>query len=191
MSTYVKKPVRVEAFQFGAEEYPEWFKEKLSSGNINVIVDNNRPIACVIETPEGEFKAYKNDYIVKGIEGEIYPVKQSIFEKTYTRLLECDKSPLEETIKDRIINEYLEKVEITKVDVFDGFIGENILIKLTDNNKKRFKRKTILEEVLDVEDEDLLNRYVEGFVREYAYRICKTKIFKEKRKVILENYNSK
>lgn len=36
-----------------------------------------------IETLEGTMKAEKGDWIVTGINGEKYPVKPDIFEKTY------------------------------------------------------------------------------------------------------------
>ncbi|WP_306802689.1 hypothetical protein [Heyndrickxia coagulans] len=36
-----------------------------------------------IETLEGELKANKGDYIIKGVQGEFYPCKPDIFEKTY------------------------------------------------------------------------------------------------------------
>ena len=37
----------------------------------------------IINTLEGEMKAKYGDYLVRGIEGEYYPVKKSIFEKSY------------------------------------------------------------------------------------------------------------
>lgn len=37
----------------------------------------------ILRTPEGDMKFHKGDYIVKGVCGEIYPVKKEIFEKTY------------------------------------------------------------------------------------------------------------
>ncbi|MBE7361552.1 hypothetical protein INS20_02245 [Staphylococcus haemolyticus] len=36
-----------------------------------------------IETLEGTMTASLGDYIVKGVDGEFYPVKPEIFEKTY------------------------------------------------------------------------------------------------------------
>lgn len=36
-----------------------------------------------VMTPEGWMNADYGDYLVKGIEGEYYPVKRSIFEKSY------------------------------------------------------------------------------------------------------------
>jgi hypothetical protein len=38
-----------------------------------------------IETLEGTMKANKGDWIIKGVNGEIYPCKPDIFEKTYVK----------------------------------------------------------------------------------------------------------
>ena len=40
-----------------------------------------------IETLEGTMKADVGDYIIKGVEGEIYPCKPDIFEKTYKKVM--------------------------------------------------------------------------------------------------------
>lgn len=37
-----------------------------------------------ISTPEGVMRANVGDYLIRGIEGELYPCKDFIFEKTYT-----------------------------------------------------------------------------------------------------------
>ena len=39
-----------------------------------------------IETLEGTMKASEGDYIVRGVDGEYYPVKSDIFEKTYEEI---------------------------------------------------------------------------------------------------------
>lgn len=39
-----------------------------------------------IETLEGIMKASVGDYIIKGVNGEFYPCKPDIFEKTYERV---------------------------------------------------------------------------------------------------------
>lgn len=38
-----------------------------------------------IKTLEGTMKANKGDWIIKGVNGEIYPCKPDIFEKTYVK----------------------------------------------------------------------------------------------------------
>lgn len=47
--------------------------------------DKNNPY-LKIETLEGIMKASVGDYIIKGVNGEFYPCKPDIFEKTYERV---------------------------------------------------------------------------------------------------------
>ena len=77
MAKYRKKPVVIEAIQ-------------LTADNIDEIVDfcggriKSHPMAgVVIETLEGNMTADAGDFIIKGIQGEFYPCKPDIFEKTY------------------------------------------------------------------------------------------------------------
>ena len=39
-----------------------------------------------ISTLEGEMRANRGDWIIKGIYNEIYPCKKDIFEKTYEKV---------------------------------------------------------------------------------------------------------
>ena len=41
-----------------------------------------------IETLEGVMRASIGDYIIKGVNGEFYPCKPDIFEKTYEKVIE-------------------------------------------------------------------------------------------------------
>lgn len=77
-----KKPVEIEAvkfdgwnwaecYQFMSNEvpaFPQWLKEK-------ELIE--------IETLEGTMIASRGDWIIKGVNGEFYPCKPDIFEKTY------------------------------------------------------------------------------------------------------------
>lgn len=76
---FVKRPVIVEAFQFGVDTAPEWFKAKY------ITVENGETIAC-IETLEGDMLFHNGDYVIKGVEGELYPCRKNIFEKTYEEI---------------------------------------------------------------------------------------------------------
>jgi hypothetical protein len=42
-----------------------------------------RPVSLTIPTLEGDMEALVGDWIVRGVEGEFYPIKPSILEKTY------------------------------------------------------------------------------------------------------------
>ena len=72
---YRKKPIVIEAFRLGHEEAPTWY--------MGTAVWIERFCHEEIETPEGTMRADKGDWIVRGIKGEQYPVKNDIFEATY------------------------------------------------------------------------------------------------------------
>jgi hypothetical protein len=82
---YVKKPIVVDAFQFGVEDVLEWFLEEKQAGLIEVIWHDNLidMKECFIKTLEGTMSAVSGDMIIKGIQGEIYPCKKDIFDATY------------------------------------------------------------------------------------------------------------
>lgn len=74
----VKKPVKVEVMQYTDDSIPEillWIGSKASR---NGLTDR-----LLIETLEGVMVAELGDYIIKGVHGEFYPVKENIFNETY------------------------------------------------------------------------------------------------------------
>ena len=82
---YRKKPVVIEAAQ--------WFVVGDLEGIVHrYFMDTTEPCSYCggelkhhgwIETFEGGHIVCPGDYIVRGVEGEVYPVKPSIFDKTY------------------------------------------------------------------------------------------------------------
>jgi hypothetical protein len=44
-----------------------------------------------IKTLEGTMKASPGDYIIRGVQGELYPCKKEIFEETYQKLLTTEE----------------------------------------------------------------------------------------------------
>ena len=82
-----KKPVVIEAIQYNGTESSVveilQLKETTSSER-SIRVHNGR---LLIHTLEGEMRADKFDWIIKGVNGELYPCKPDIFDKTYER---CD-----------------------------------------------------------------------------------------------------
>lgn len=81
MAEYRKKPVVIEAHKWNPHEKPTdtppWLMAFLSTGPT---WENG---AVVIDTLEGQMLAQPGDYIIQGVEGELYPCKPSIFEATY------------------------------------------------------------------------------------------------------------
>lgn len=81
---YRKKPVIIDAIQYTGQSIEDIKSELyLNSNSRNIILKDDN---ILIETLEGTMKANVNDYIIKGINGEIYPCKPDIFEKTYESL---------------------------------------------------------------------------------------------------------
>lgn len=77
---YRKKPVVVEVVQLTEEnllEVKEWCNGELVPNAETSGYD------LFIPTLEGIMNADINDYIIQGVEGEFYPCKPDIFEKTY------------------------------------------------------------------------------------------------------------
>ncbi|MGT4665922.1 hypothetical protein ACVTYA_14170 [Enterococcus hirae] len=77
---YRKKPVVVEAIQLTNKnllEVKEWCNGELVPNAETSGYD------LYISTLEGIMHADINDYIIQGVEGEFYPCKPDIFEKTY------------------------------------------------------------------------------------------------------------
>ena len=72
---YRKKPVVIEAFRYGHDKLPIWFDKTMICGT-----------KVFIDTLEGRMVGNYGDYIIKGVNGEIYPCKPDIFEKTYERV---------------------------------------------------------------------------------------------------------
>jgi hypothetical protein len=78
MTRYRKKPVVVDAWQFtmaGLATVPRWVVATLD------LVEGHNVL--LIETLEGMMTAQVNDYIIRGVKGELYPCKPDIFEATY------------------------------------------------------------------------------------------------------------
>lgn len=80
MKRYRKKPLIVEAIQW------EGNTPALRSGTIgwpHEFLTINLDGDLLVHTLEGCMKANIGDYVVRGIEGELYPCKKHIFEKLY------------------------------------------------------------------------------------------------------------
>ncbi len=60
MMKYRKKPIEIDAFQTEQD--------------------------MIIKTLEGDMRAQKGDWIITGVNGEQYPCKPDIFDKTYERV---------------------------------------------------------------------------------------------------------
>lgn len=84
---YRKKPVVIEAFQYdgdlmasnGKYYVPEWAITADNDGTFKFKGQGDLYIA----TLEGDMLVNVGDYVIRGVNGELYPCKPDIFEKTY------------------------------------------------------------------------------------------------------------
>ena len=82
-----KKPVTIECFKYdgdlmnseGKFYVPDWAEKAYNDGVI-YFKDQGE---MYIKTLEGDHHASVGDYVIKGVNGELYPCKPDIFERTY------------------------------------------------------------------------------------------------------------
>ncbi len=87
MAQYRKKPVVIEAIQFTRNNITEVeaFTE-YAAYNFQIERRIDGIATCIIPTLEGQHIATEGDWIIKGVQGEYYPCKPDIFEKTYEKV---------------------------------------------------------------------------------------------------------
>jgi hypothetical protein len=78
MAKYRKKPVVIEAVQWTGQNFGE-----IHMLNHDITGAPQDSHALYIPTLEGVMRADLGDWIIKGVAGEFYPCKDSIFKATY------------------------------------------------------------------------------------------------------------
>lgn len=83
MTKYRKKPVVIEAWQFNGDtnQLPAWLDTAAMNGK--VWREAGAVPVLTISTLEGHMKASIGDWIIRGVQGELYPCKPDIFAATY------------------------------------------------------------------------------------------------------------
>jgi len=90
MPKFIKKPVIIEAeiiyqlLKLADTEWdalPDWIIENINNGKLLLL-----PTWVEITTDEGVMRGERDDYLIKGVNEEIYPCKPDVFEKTYEKL---------------------------------------------------------------------------------------------------------
>ena len=90
---FMKMPIIVEAFQMTKErrwnnlDWPNWLHEAWNKepgeNSLWIDPDDSEKELLVCGTLEGVHRITWDDYIIRGIHGEIYPCKPDIFNATY------------------------------------------------------------------------------------------------------------
>lgn len=97
VKTYRKRPLEVEAIQFvgtkeSAIEIADWVAKNWPEIDVaEYSYEEDYDYDCLeIETPRDDWEIEKNDWLIKGVDGSLYPVKNSTFIKTYEEV--CSSS---------------------------------------------------------------------------------------------------
>ena len=101
MPKYSKIPVVIEAFQMTQEarqnntDWPDWLNQAwqkpiMEQGAVYPANSSNSDGTDLLKvrTLEGPLIVSWDDYIIKGVKGELYPCKPDIFEMTYNKVEE-------------------------------------------------------------------------------------------------------
>lgn len=106
MAKFKKKPVVIEAVQLRWDTWPEMCEFAnvgyLSKGQPEGEMGPNNSIGLLIPTLEGTMMAQENDWVIKGVNGELYPCKPDIFEKSYEAVQEdipCELPTIDPEVK--------------------------------------------------------------------------------------------
>lgn len=83
MAQYRKKPVVIEAIQWRLEDDINKVIEWLGDNLIQEERDGCAVVGTWVKTLEGNMMVSYGDYIIQGVNGEFYPCKPDIFNKTY------------------------------------------------------------------------------------------------------------
>lgn len=78
MPKYIKKPIPITAIQWTGHN-----KAEIIEFTHNQCHFREGKVSIIIPTLEGDMGATDGDYIICGVDGEFYPCKREIFEKTY------------------------------------------------------------------------------------------------------------
>jgi hypothetical protein len=92
MAKFRKRPVVIEAVQLRWDNWSEMCEHAgvgfAEDGKPHGVERADHKIEMAIPTLEGVMTASENDWVIRGVGGELYPCKPDIFAKTYEPVIE-------------------------------------------------------------------------------------------------------
>lgn len=140
MPRFKKKPVSVDAFRITEENVNDWRKWPDWAICPHVLCTDSGHVE--IETLEGRMRGNVGDWVIQGVNGEVYPCKHGIFVKTYDdqavvkfdETIEISEELLRELLEE--CEDWYEEIIITKEDDVDHmFRYEDELFRAEKNEK--------------------------------------------------------
>jgi hypothetical protein len=83
MAKFRKRPVVVDAVQWAGDNWAEVYGWVMSWDLQDPGIQRTRDGIVLVSTLEGDMRADRGDWIIRGIKGEFYPCKPEIFAATY------------------------------------------------------------------------------------------------------------
>ena len=87
---YIKKPIAILAHKMGEEEKPDWVVRAIEEGRMTDLVntaghtfEKGVDEFFTVNTLDCKMQGMRGAYVVQGTEGDLYPVKESVFERVY------------------------------------------------------------------------------------------------------------
>ena len=126
MAKFRKKPVVIEAFRLNERGLiaEDWFWDAVTRNDIITHCFGKHepdPAWCEIKTLEGTMIANAGDYIIQGVNGEIYPCKADIFQKTYTEDNTKTNADRIRAMSDEELAEFIYRCETSEIDYAKTF----------------------------------------------------------------------
>ena len=126
MAKFRKKPVVIEAFRLNERGLiaEDWFWDAVTRNDIITHCFGKHepdPAWCEIKTLEGTMIANAGDYIIQGVNGEIYPCKADIFQKTYTEDNTKTNADRIRAMSDEELADFIDRCEMGDIDYAKTF----------------------------------------------------------------------
>ena len=126
MAKFRKKPVVIEAFRLNERGLiaEDWFWDAVTRNDIITHCFGKHepdPAWCEIKTLEGTMIANAGDYIIQGVNGEIYPCKADIFQKTYTEDNTKTNADRIRAMSDEELADFIDRCEMNDIDYAKTF----------------------------------------------------------------------
>ena len=109
-----------------------------------------------IKTLEGVMEAKVGDYVIKGINGEFYPCKPDIFEKTYEKIEDDDLLNEKPIFFEDLKNGYTKAYTKSDIDMLiedNKRLKEELFMERTKNEAEIYSKVAELKRQLDTSNE--------------------------------------
>lgn len=145
---YIKKPTVIEAFKYdgdlkgsdGQYYVPEWAVEAFQDCILFYKEYDGHPMELFIRTLKGSiYHVHIGDYIIKGINGELYPCNPDIFEEYYELYELADERASVNAGLDEERREDKQKILDLLLPALQATSNLNDLVSLTYLNEARFE----------------------------------------------------